>query len=231
MTKQILKAFKRSVLGRKVKTLRSKGLSPANIFGNKIPSLNISVETKPFQKLFTVAGESTLVYLEVEGEKETRPVFVRDVVKHSVSGDILHVVFHQVNLKEKVLAPVPVQLVGEPQAEKDKLGIMVQQLDELEIKALPTDMPEHIQIDVTSLAEVGAHIKVADLNLDSKLEVQTDPDTTIVQIEALAKEEAAPVVAPTTPEGEAGVTAEEGEKAASADTEKESTAKEKSEEK
>jgi len=223
MSKHSLKVSKRTVIGRKVKNLRSKGTAPANIFGKKVPSLNISVEVKLFLKTFAEVGESTLLYLEVEGEKEPRPVFVREMVKDPVSGNLLHVVFNQVNLKEKVTAPVPVILSGTAPAETEKLGILVQQLDEIEIEALPADMPENISIDISGLSEVGANISVADLKLDKKFEVKTDPDTIIVQIEALAKEEIAP--APIVAEGEVGPAPVEGEPTPSSESPKDTTEK------
>jgi large subunit ribosomal protein L25 len=201
MDKHELKALARVVRGRKVNQLRKLGVLPANVFGKKITSQNIQVDTKEFSILFAKVGESTLIYLKIDKEKEARPVFVSDVVKHPVTGQFLHAVFHQVDLKEKVTAPVSLKLVGESLAEKEKRGILVQQLDEIEIEALPTDMPEHIEVDVTTLAEVGAHILVKDLKYDkSKLTVKAEPDSIVVQIEALAKEEVAP--APAVAEGE-----------------------------
>jgi large subunit ribosomal protein L25 len=199
MEKHELKATLRLQTGRKVKNLRRQGIIPANVFGKNIKSLNIQVDAKEFQKLFALIGESTLSYLNIQSEKSARPVFVGDVIKHPVSGNLLHVAFHQVDLKEKVTAHVPIKLVGESVAEKEKIGILVQQVDELEIEALPTDMPESIQVDVAGLSEVGAHILVKDLKLDtSKLHIKIEPDTIVIQIEALAKEEVAP--APVTPE-------------------------------
>lgn len=221
MKKQTLNVSKRDVSGRKVKSLRRKGFCPCNIYGKKIDSLSVSVDSKIFLKLFSEVGESTLIYLHVEGEKDARPVFIKEVVKHPVTQDLLHVVFNQVNLKEKVIAPVPVELVGESPAEKEKLGILVQQLDELEIEALPTDMPESIQVDVSKLDQEGDHIKASDLKLDSKLTLQTDPESIIVQIEALAKEEVAPP--PPSETVEEGVA--EDEKAEGAKTDADTTDK------
>jgi len=195
-TKHELACQPRKLFGRKLKKLRLTGVTPANVFGNKITSVNIQTNTKEFQKFYSLVGESTLSYLNLEGEKAPLPVFVKEVTKHPVTGDLLHIVFHQVNLKEKVTAQVPLLLVGEPLAEKEKLGIMVQQIDEIEVEALPTDMPEKIEIDVTSLSQAGSNILVKDLSLDkSKLTVKTDPESIVVQIEALAKEEVAPVAA------------------------------------
>jgi len=228
MAKHSLKVTKRILVGRKVKKLRTQGLTPANIFGNKITSKNVSVETKPFQKIFTIVGESSLLYLEVEGEKEPLPVFVRQITKNPVTGELYHIAFNQVNLKEKVTAPVPLIVFGKSPAEAEKQGILVQQLDEVEIEGLPTDMPENIQVDVSVLDVVGSKIIVSDLKLDkTKLVTKTDPETIIVQIEALAKEEVAPVVAPTTPEDETGASPKEGEKTPATDAEKTTSPEEK----
>ena len=145
-----------------------------------------------------------MVYLTVKGEKLDRPVFVRDAVVHPVTGRILHVVFHQVDLKEKVTAPVRVLLEGDAPAEKEKLGILVQQTNDVEVEALPTDMPENITLDVSSLTEVGSSLSISDIKSSPKYKVITDPETIIVKIEPLAAEEKeeAPVLVET-PEGEA----------------------------
>ncbi len=213
MDKYQLTTQTRKITGRKVKSLRQEGQTPANVYGKKITSLNIQINTKDFSKLFSKVGESTLIYLKNDSDKDLRPVFITDVVKHPVSGQTLHVTFHQVDLKEKVTAPVPVRLTGEASAEKEKLGILVQQLDELEIEALPTDMPENIQVDISGLSEVGSNIKISNLKLDSKLHIITDPGSIIVQIEALAKEEvvAPPVVTEEVVVPEAEAAAPEGE--------------------
>ncbi len=212
MLKHELKVQSRTVSGRKSKLLRQKGLIPGNIFGKKIKSHAIQVDQKTFSQVFSEAGESSLIYLHLDTDKDARPVFVRERSVHPVTGDLLHISFNQVDLKEKVTAPVSIILVGEAPAEKEKLGILVQQVDEIEIEALPTDMPENIQVDVSGLAEVGAHISIGDLKLDtSKLELITDPTGIIVQIEALAKEEVAPVVE--TPAAEETAPVAEGEAA------------------
>lgn len=190
MSKHTLNAQKRIVYGRKVKAIRSQGLVSASVYGKKTPTLSLQLSAKDFLKLFTQVGESTLIYLNVESEKEPRPVLVSETTYHPVTQSLINVSFHQVDLKEKVTAPVSIVMAGESPAVKDKLGILVQQLDEVEIEALPTDMPEHITIDLSSLLEVNSQITIADLKLNSsKLSVKSDPETIIVKIEALAKEE------------------------------------------
>lgn len=198
MSKHSLSFQTRTVTGRKVKALRKSGLTPAVVYGKKIKTESIQVNTKEFVKLFSQIGESTLVYL---GDK---PTLVRDVTHDAVTGLPLHIDFLQVDLKEKVKANVPVKLVGESPAEKDKLGVLVQQLEEIEVEALPTDMPEHVDVDVTTLTEVDQAIHIKDLKISTKVEVLSDGEQIVVKIEPLAKEEPVEVVEPVaTAEGEA----------------------------
>mgnify|MGYP001584493002 CR=1 FL=1 len=209
-TKHTLKVEPRKITGRKIKSLRTQGFIPANVFGKDLKSLSLQIKTVDFTKLYKEVGESTLIYLTVEGEKENRPVMVHDVALHPVTDQILHVDFHQVNLKEKTTAPVVIKLIGEAPAEKEKQGILVQQLSELEIEALPADMPESVEISIESLAAEGDTLQIKDIQLSDKLTVKSDPEAIVVKIEPLAKEEPkeVPAAAPT-PEAEAPAKAEE----------------------
>ena len=189
MTKHQLSTAPRKILGRKVKQLRNSGLVPATVFGKNVSTVNLQLSAKDFQKTYREVGESTLIYLQVEGEKTDRPVLVSEVTRHPVTGLLLHVSFHQVDLKTKVSAPVAVKLTGESPAAKDKLGILVHQLDEIEVEALPTDMPEHIDVDISVLSEVNQAIYVKDLKLASQLTIKSDPESIIAKIEPLAAEE------------------------------------------
>lgn len=195
----------RSVSGRRVKKLRAQGLIPANVFGKDVASVSLQVDSKTFSKVASQVGESTLFYLQVAGEKQPRPVFIHEITPHPVSGHLLHVSFHQVNLKEKVTAPVKVVLVGEAPAQKDGIGVLVQHLHEVDIEALPADMPDRLEADISGLAAVDSAVYVKDLKIGPKLTVQIDPETIVAKIESLAKEEvvAKPVVSPEVPaEGE-----------------------------
>lgn len=197
MTKHTFKADLRKITGRKVKALRKIGLIPAVVYGKKAKTANLQISAKDFAKLHAQTGESTLVYLQVEGEKDDRPVLIRSVVADAVSEQILHVDFHQVDLKEKVTAAVPVKITGESPAEKDKLGILVQQVDEVEVEALPTDMPESFELDASVLVEVNQAIFVKDIKVSDKVKIITDHEQIIAKIEHMAKEEVKEEVAPT----------------------------------
>lgn len=192
MQKYTIKAQKRTALGRKVKKLRQDGLLPANIFGNKIKSQAVSVGAKEFIKIFSQTGETVLLELDLEGKK--LPVLVNNVTYHPVTGNSLHVDFHQVDLKEKVTANVPLEIVGEPPAVKDKIGVLLSNISEIEVEALPQDLPEKIEIDVSMLKAVDEAIKVADLKISGQIKILTDPDQEVVKIAPLVSKEAEKMV-------------------------------------
>ncbi len=208
MTKISLKADKRTVFGRKVKALRRDGLIPANVFGKKIDSLALTINTKEFHEVFDKAGETQIIDLD------GRPVLVSNITSDPVSGDFLHVDFRQVDLTEKITANVPVEIIGESPAEKQGLGTVVQQISEIEVEALPADLPEKIEIDAALLIEVDQAIFVKDLKIDKKVAVKTELESIVVKVEPPTKEEVVEVAA-TPVEGEAvpaeGVPEEDGE--------------------
>ena len=200
-----LTAKKREILGRKVKTLRREGLLPANIYGKGISSVAVELPVKEFNAVFEKAGETGLIELVVG--KDTHPVLITNVQVHPVTDLPLHADFRQVDLKEKIIAPVPVELVGESPAEKSGVGILVQQLNEVEVEALPTDLPERIEVDISKLENVDDSILVKALDVDpAKVTVLTDEEQIVVKIEPQAAEEVAPE-----PVAEEGAEGAEGE--------------------
>lgn len=217
MTKHTLKAQPRLVVGRHVKQLRRQGWVPANVFGKDATSTNVQIEEKPLLQFLKEAGESSLMYLQVAGDKTDRPVMIAELRRDPVTERLLHVGLHQVNLKEKISTAVPVKLIGEAPAEKEKQGILVQLLDEVEIEALPADMPEAVEINVAGLAAVNDAVYVKDIQVDAKLTVKSDSEAIVAKIEPLAAEE--PKEAPPVAVGEGEVPAE-GEAAQVAEGEK-----------
>lgn len=218
MEKIIVTASPRTVLGRKVKSLRREGILPANVYGKKVKSLSIQLIAKEFMTVYGRAGETSLVDLKIDGE--VKPVLISHIQKNPVTDEIIHVDFHQVDLKEKVKAAVPLEIIGESPADKSGIGILVQQMSEIEVEALPTDLPEKIMVDVSKLENVDEAILVKDLVFDKeKVAIDQDGEQIVVKIEPPAKEEE--VAPPPTeeavgeegaPAGESEVPAEEKEK-------------------
>ncbi|HET7099488.1 MAG TPA: 50S ribosomal protein L25 [Patescibacteria group bacterium] len=208
MDKQILKAEERKITGRKVKTLRKLGLIPANVYGKDIKSVSLQVNQKEFKDVYKEVGETGLIMLELG--KEEKPVLVHNRQLNPKTEEVIHVDFLQVNLKVKITANVPVEVIGEPIAEKQGVGTVVQYLKEVEVEALPTDLPEKFEVDTTELAEVDQAIYVKDLKFDkSKIEVKTNEDEIVVKVEPPQKEEE--VIAPIVAVGAEGEVVAEGE--------------------
>lgn len=188
MKKHLLNAKPRDIVGRKVKNLRKAGFIPATVYGKKIKSVSVSVPAETFSKVYKEAGETGLIDLSLDSE--IRPVLVDSVQIDPVTSEALHIEFHQVDLKEKVTAQVPLEITGEPPAVTQKLGVLLSVLDEVEVEALPTDLPEHISVDVSHLEQVNDEIKVSNLDIPKGVTVKTDPALTIVKIGSLITKEA-----------------------------------------
>lgn len=207
MTTFELVANPRTLLGRKTKQLRAKGIVPANIFGKKIKSLAIELAESTLLDTMRQAGETGLIHLKIKGDTKTHPVLVSGYAQNPVSGAMLHVDFHEVDLTQKTTATVPLKAVGESEAVKSGM-VLVMQKNELDVEALPTDLPDHIEVDISVLTEVGATIHAKDLKVDrSKVTLTVGDEEVIATIQEPAKEE---VIEPAAPaEGEAAPT--EGE--------------------
>jgi large subunit ribosomal protein L25 len=196
-----LLAEKRDFLGKKVKKLRKDGIIPANIYGKTTKSTAISVKHVDFTKTYKETGETGLIEITLKGQKDPHHVLVNNVQIHPVSDDIIHVDFHQVELKENITVPVPFTFTGESPAATQKKGVLITLLNEVEVEALPTELPEEIIVDLTTLAEVGDEVKIGDLKVAGKVKIMAEKDEVVVRINALEKEEEAAPVAPA--EGEA----------------------------
>lgn len=212
MKKHTLIATKRELLGRKVKKVRVKGNIPATVYGKNVKSVSVSVPADTFSHTYDEVGETGLVDLSIDGS--IRPVLIHNVQKDPVTWSILHVEFHQVDLKVKVHANVPLVTIGESPAVTQKKGVVLRILDEIEVEALPTDLPEKIEVDVGGLIEVNAEVKVGDLQIPKGVTVLSDGTLTVVKIGSLVTREAeaeaaaeaakAAEVAAASAEGEAG---------------------------
>lgn len=192
MPKTILKTEKRTLEGRKVKNLRKEGILPGNVSGKKIKSLAVQVNLKDFEKTYKEIGETGLLTLTIGSEE--RPVLIHNLQVNPISDAPIHVDFLQVDLKEKVEAAIPVELTGESPAEKQAIGTVVQYVNEIKVEALPTDLPEKFEVDISPLAEVDQSILIKDLKYDkSKVEIKSDIEEIVAKVEPPQKEE---VIAP-----------------------------------
>lgn len=184
-----LKVDKRDIVGKKVKKLRREGILPATIYGKDIKSLSVQVMLKEFEKIHKEVRETGLVDLTLDSEK-THPVLIKNVQLDPKTSLPIHADFYQVNLTEKIRAHVPVEPVGEPKAVVDKIGILEVPLSEIEVEALPTDLPEKIEVDVANLANIDDQITVADVKVSTGVTIVTEPGQILFKIGELVTKEA-----------------------------------------
>ena len=178
----ILSAKIRKTLGKKVKTLRKEGRLPAVLYGPKIKSLPLEIEEKSFEKIYKTAGESTLISLEVPEKKKRFHVLIQNVQLDPLTLEPLHVDFFQPSLKEKIEARIPLVFEGESKAVKDLGGTLVKHLTEIEVKALPQDLPPEIKVNIEKLETFDDEILVKDLPIPEKVEVQRKPDEIVATV-------------------------------------------------
>lgn len=176
----VLKAIQRKILGRKVHELREKGEIPAVLYGPGEKTAVLSVVKKEFDTVYKEVGESSLVSLGV-GAKKT-PVLIRDVQRHPLSGDPIHVDFYQPRLDVKIKVMVPLHFRGEAPAVKDFEGTLIQNMHEVEVSSLPQDLPSEIIVGVSALKTLEDRILVENLQVDSKVEVVAEKDWIVAQV-------------------------------------------------
>ncbi len=181
---------KRDILGKKVRTLRRAGLIPAELYGHGIKNLHLSVKRQDFEKVYREAGENTVINVLVDGK--VRPTIIHDVEFNPLSGEVMSVDFREVKMDEAIKIPVPIELVGESPAIRDLDGVLVKAMDEIEVEALPGDIPPEIKVDLSSLTELGQSIYVRNLASTGKFKFTVDPDTVVVTVAEPAPEEVAP---------------------------------------
>jgi len=182
-----LNASKREVIGSGLNSLRKSGYLPAILYGKNQESIPLQIPVQDFKKAFEAAGESTLIFINVDGQ--AYPTIIHDIAKDAISDDILHADFYKVRLDEKIKAKIAVVFQGESSAIKDLGGIFVRNINELEIEALPQDLPHEIVVDISSLKNIGDQILVKDLKLDSKLKVMADNEEIIATAQEPMSEE------------------------------------------
>lgn len=205
MKHEKLKVEKRKVLGKNVKKLRRDGVLPANVYGKDIKSTAVQLPTKEFSTVYAQAGETGLVDLTLEGT--IIPVLIQNVYKN-FRGSYLHADFFKVNLKEKVKANIPLEVIGEPKAVTEKIGILMNIISEVEVEALPTELPEKIEVNVEHLTNIDDQITVADLKVSAEVTVLTDPNQVVSKIGELVTKEAQEQAAQEAAAAEAASTAE-----------------------
>ena len=182
-----LNAEKREVLGSAVKRLRKDGYLPAVLYGKGQETLPLQVLTQDFSKIYKLAGESTLVYINIGDQ--SYPTIIHDITRDALSDELLHADFYKVRLDEKIKAMIPVVFENESSAVKDLGGIFVRNVNEMEVEGLPQELPHEIKIDISELKNFGDQILLKNVKLSAGLKLIGSEDEIIATIQEPISEE------------------------------------------
>ncbi|HEY4476117.1 MAG TPA: 50S ribosomal protein L25 [Candidatus Paceibacterota bacterium] len=175
-----IQASVRKEQGRKTKALRGSGKVPAVLYGPKTKSQMIAVGEKEFEKALREAGESTLLDLEVGNRKV--PVLIHDVQRDPLRGAVIHVDFYEPPLDKKVKVQLPIVVQGEAPAVKELGGTLIRHIQEIEVSALPQNLPHELTIMVDGLATFEDRILVKDIRVPEGVTIEHDLDDVVAQV-------------------------------------------------
>lgn len=182
-----LKAKGRKTMGRKTQALRVEGTVPAVLYGFEVEPTNVAVDRVDLERLYTKAGVSTVVDLDVDGTKHN--VLIQDIQRDPLTDYITHADFRRINMDEKVQTSVRITLTGVSPAVKDMSGTLVQAIEEVEVEALPSTLVREFVLDISSLATFDDALHVSDIPVPEGMEIMTDGEQTIAIVQPPRKVE------------------------------------------
>lgn len=193
MTTLTLKAQKRTVFGKQSESLRRQGLIPAVLYGKKTPACSLQVDAQDFKSVYKEAGDTDIINLVIQGsekeKEEAKNVLIQSVGSHFLDGAPLNIDFFEVEMDKPITARIPVNWIGESPAVKLG-GVLVKSISEIEVEALPMDIPHAIDVDISSLQDFKQTIYVKDLVFSDQVKVLVDANTPVVTVnEPLSEEE------------------------------------------
>ena len=174
----------RKALGKKNKALRRIGKIPVHVYGLKEKALSLQADGESVRLALRKAGATTPVTVKIDGGEET-VTMIREVSRHPVSGDLLHVDFMRVNTQQEIEALVPVTLIRTEEAPgiRGGAGVVTQGIYDVNLRARPFDMPNTIEVDCSVLIDLGSVIVANDLNLPTRVLLASDPNVRIAWIQ------------------------------------------------
>jgi large subunit ribosomal protein L25 len=182
-----INATQRELTGKQVKAYRKEGKLPAVIYGRHIDATPIWLDMRDATKTLSFMQQSSLVTIDLGGEKHL--TLVREKQRNFLTGTLLHVDFQAVSLLEKIRTDVSIGTYGESPAVKNLNGVVVMNMDSLEVECFPQNLPEQILIDVSVLKAIGQSIEVRDVKISELVDILNDPNDVILVVTAQEAEE------------------------------------------
>ncbi|MEK7629748.1 MAG: 50S ribosomal protein L25 [Patescibacteria group bacterium] len=172
-----------------VNQLRQDGFIPGVVYGRGVENTNVVVEAPILEKVLQKAGESTLLELTIEGGSSTslgvnksKHVLIQDVQRDPVKDNLTHVDFLEVSLDRKIKAEIPLLFVGDSPAVKELNGTLIKSVQEVEVEALPQNLPHNIEVDISSIKTFEDHITIADIKIPNGVKVLIAEDTILASV-------------------------------------------------
>lgn len=187
MEKRVIEATRRTLTGKQVSQLRREGKLPAVLYGYKFEATPIVLDRRTATRTLHGVSRPTLVTVNLEGKEHN--ALVREIQRDFIRGDLLHVDFQIVSMTEKIRATVPVMLEGTAPAVAEFNGVVISGVSQLDVEALPRDLPESITVDISELNHIGDGVYVRDLVIPINVAVLTDKDEMVTIISAGTAEE------------------------------------------
>ena len=181
MEEQTLSLSQRTVTGKKVKQLRRQGILPVHMYGRGINSMSLQGVAGDLRRLLPRIGTNIPVSVRVEGNEGENVCFVRDVQRHPVTEDLLHIDFIRVDVTQTISAEVPIALIGFAPATL-RGGTLLQPLTSLLVEALPMNIPATVEADVSGLDDFEKSIVVRDIPIADNVTVLTDQDEFVARV-------------------------------------------------
>jgi large subunit ribosomal protein L25 len=186
MEKMVIQASRRTVTGKKVGVLRREGILPGVIYGANIETTPISMDLKEASNILNAATQSHIITIVIDNAEHA--TLVREKQKDYIRGTLKHIDFQAVSLTEKLRTKVSVEVTGTSPAIKNYNGVVITELDEIEVECLPQDLVDRLIVDVTGLESIGDTIYVRDLTVPEGLTILNDPGEVLVVITSGAEE-------------------------------------------
>ena len=184
-----LQAQPRTLTGKKVKRLRAAGQVPGVLYGSDVESKALKFARREIETIVARAGSSRLIKVNIDGDDENYMAIVRDVQRNIFKQFLMHVDLQALNMQETVRLPISISLVGEAPGVEEMGGVLLQQIYEVEVECLPSDLIPSIDVDITGLTEIGDAITVGDLDIPESIDIFAEPDEVVVQITFIEEEE------------------------------------------
>ena len=183
----------REETGKNNKQLRKQGFIPAILYGHKTKNTPLMVKYQDLENIYKETGESVLIKLKIKDQKDAkdkeRTVLIHDIQKEPMTDKFIHADFYQVKMDEVLRAEVPLEFIGQSPAVAEQSGVLVKSIQEVEVEALPQNLPREIKVDISTLKTFDDNIHIKDLEVANGVKIMASPEEVVASVGPPRKEQ------------------------------------------